>query len=195
MIDDAFLTIKGPSQGIYREKGSKFLSFAYPVSSENEVKETLDQLKKEFHDARHHCFAYILGPEKLKFRAYDDGEPPHTAGDPILNQLRSASVTNILLVVVRYFGGTKLGKSGLIAAYKEAAGDAIKNAEIIEAFEETEFTLSFPYAATSEVLASINQLHAKIVDQKYDMECSVTFVVKKSNSEEAARLLENFLVK
>src|SRR5689334_14470624 len=114
----SILTLKSDGKGIYKEKGSKFLGFAYPVSSESEIKERIASLKSEYFDARHHCFAWILGPEKKQFRAFDDGEPNHSAGDPILGQIRSRNLTNVLVVVVRYFGGTKLGVGGLIAAYR-----------------------------------------------------------------------------
>lgn len=193
MTEDYFLTISNPAEGLYREKGSKFLAFIYPVTSEQEVKQILDKLKKEYHDARHHCYAYILGKEMENFRANDAGEPPHTAGDPILNQLKSASLTNVLLVVVRYFGGTKLGKSGLIAAYKQAAADAVKNAEIVEGLETLDFTIRFPYDSTSQIMNILSQLDAQIKDQKYEMDCLIRFSVAKSKDEEVTNLLDEFL--
>src|SRR5690242_5641679 len=121
----SYQTIEKSSDSIYKEKGSRFLAFARPVSSESDVKKVLESLRKEYFDARHHCFAWILGPEKKLFRAFDDGEPNHSAGDPILGQIRSRNLTNVLVVVVRYFGGTKLGVGGLISAYKTAASDAL----------------------------------------------------------------------
>jgi uncharacterized YigZ family protein len=117
----SYLTIASPSEGSYKEKGSRFLAFAYPVSSETEIREKLESLKAQYFDARHHCYAWMLGPEKKHFRANDDGEPNHSAGDPILGQLRAMKLTNVLIVVVRYFGGTKLGVGGLISAYRSAA--------------------------------------------------------------------------
>ncbi len=130
MANDLYKTIEEASTGIYKEKGSKFLAFAYPVATEYEVKDILDGLKKEYYDARHHCYAYVLGADKDKFRANDDGEPSSTGGKPILGQILSNDLTNIFIVVVRYFGGTKLGVSGLINAYRSAASDAINNAKI-----------------------------------------------------------------
>src|SRR5690554_1434782 len=130
---ETYNTILKPSQGLYKEKGSKFLSFAFLVVDESEVKEILAEFKKKYFDARHLCYAFRIGIEEpVQFRAYDDGEPAHTAGDPILNQIRSFNLTNTLLIVVRYFGGTKLGKSGLIQAYKDSAADALLNATIVE---------------------------------------------------------------
>jgi uncharacterized YigZ family protein len=131
-MTDSYKTIKKESQGYFKDKGSKFLAFAFPVKSEEEIKEILTRLRKEHHSARHHCYAWRLGSEEITFRANDDGEPSSTAGKPILGQLLSFEVTNILIIVVRYFGGTLLGVSGLINAYKNAAADSLNNAEIIE---------------------------------------------------------------
>jgi uncharacterized YigZ family protein len=128
----SYRTIQAPTEGIYKEKGSKFLAFAYPVETEADVKGHLERIKKEYFDARHHCFAYMLGADRKKFRAFDDGEPNHSAGDPILGQIRSKNITNVLVIVVRYFGGTKLGVGGLISAYKTAAEDALNRAAVIE---------------------------------------------------------------
>lgn len=130
---DTYLTISDDSEGFYKEKGSKFLSFAFPVHHEEDIKEKLDILRKKYYDARHHCYAYVLGKDKEIFRANDDGEPNHSAGDPILGQIKSNQLTNILIVVVRYFGGVKLGVGGLISAYRTAAAEAISNNVIVEA--------------------------------------------------------------
>src|SRR5690606_37233297 len=132
-MPDTYLTLKQCSQGIYKEKGSKFLTFAYPVQEEQEIKEILEGLKKQYHDARHHCYAYILGKDGQDFRANDDAEPGHSAGTPILGQIRSNNLTNVLVVVVSYFGGIKLGVGGLITAYKTAAAQAIAANEIVTA--------------------------------------------------------------
>jgi len=132
MESDIYKTIKTPSQGIFRDKGSKFIAYAYPVHDQESVKSIIDNLRKEYHDARHHCFAYMIGYQRLVWRINDDGEPSGTAGRPILGQINSNLLTNILIVVIRYFGGTLLGVPGLINAYKTAAAEAIKNAEIIE---------------------------------------------------------------
>src|SRR5690606_39655528 len=131
MKDDTYLTIADHAEGLYYEKGSKFIALAYPVSDEEEIKSLLENIRKKYYDARHHCYAYRLGREGLVFRANDAGEPNHSAGDPILGQLRSYNITDVLIVVVRYFGGTKLGVGGLINAYKTAAADAIENSTII----------------------------------------------------------------
>ena len=153
----SFFTIKSIGQGIYKEKGSKFLGFAYPVLSESEIKEKIASLKSEYFDARHHCFAWMLGSEKNQFRAFDDGEPNHSAGDPILGQIRSRNLTNVLVVVVRYFGGTKLGVGGLIAAYKAAAEDALSNSMIIEKEVIVRITLSYDYSVTADVMRMVKE--------------------------------------
>src|SRR5690349_20736416 len=141
----SYKTIESPSEGFYREKGSKFHSFAYPAWSEDEIRNHLDVLRKKYFDARHHCFAWMLGPDQRSFRAFDDGEPNHSAGDPILGQIRSRGLTNVLIVVVRYFGGVKLGVGGLISAYRSAAEDALNNAAIISIEITFDLDLSFEY--------------------------------------------------
>jgi uncharacterized YigZ family protein len=128
----SYLTIKSPAEGLYKEKGSKFIAFAYSIASEEEMKEKLHELKKKYFDASHYCFAFVLGADKAKYRAFDDGEPNHSAGDPILGQIRAKNLTNVLVAVVRYFGGTKLGVSGLITAYKLAAEEVLNKAKIVE---------------------------------------------------------------
>jgi uncharacterized YigZ family protein len=164
----SYLTLREPTQGIYKEKGSKFISFAYPVSSETDIKEKLEILKKEFFDARHHCFAWMVGAEKKKYRAFDDGEPNHSAGDPILGQIRAKGITDVLVVVVRYFGGVKLGVGGLITAYKTAADDALGKATIIEKEIMEEVIISFDYQNTSEVMRLLKDLDIKIIQQDFD---------------------------
>jgi uncharacterized YigZ family protein len=164
----SYLTLREPTQGIYKEKGSKFISFAYPVSSETDIKEKLEILKKEFFDARHHCFAWMVGAEKKKYRAFDDGEPNHSAGDPILGQIRAKGITDVLVVVVRYFGGVKLGVGGLITAYKTAADDALRKATIIEKEIMEEVIISFDYQNTSEVMRLLKDLDIKIIQQDFD---------------------------
>jgi uncharacterized YigZ family protein len=164
----SYLTLLEPTKGIYKEKGSKFISFAYPVSSETDIKEKLESLKKEFFDARHHCYAWMLAPEKKKFRAFDDGEPNHSAGDPILGQIRAKGITDVLVVVVRYFGGVKLGVGGLIAAYKMASEDALSKATIVEKEITEEVVISFGYQDTSEVMRLVKDLDIKIKQQNFD---------------------------
>ena len=179
MAKDNFLSIKSKAEGFYKEKGSKFLAYAFPVSDSNEVKVNLDILKKKHFNARHHCYAYILSDEK-QFRAYDDGEPRHTAGDPILNQIRSAQLKNVLIVVVRYFGGTKLGKSGLINAYKSAANDVLLNAKVVEKTIEKSISIDFHYDGMNNIIHVIKQYNYKIIRQQYDKECSITCSVPVS---------------
>jgi uncharacterized YigZ family protein len=180
MAVTSFFTLDKPSQGLYKEKGSKFLAFAYPVRNEDEIKEKLDALRKEYYDARHHCYAWILGPERLQFRANDDGEPNHSAGDPILGQIRSKNLTNVLIVVVRYFGGTKLGVGGLIAAYKAAAEDALRTASIIEEEVRLYMELEFQYENTNEVMRLVKEFELKLVQQQFDIACHLSVQVSLS---------------
>lgn len=163
----SFLTIAKDSEGIFKEKGSKFISYAIPVDSLQSIKDSLEKIRKEHFDARHHCFAWMLGPEKQNYRAFDDGEPNHTAGDPILGQIRSRGLTNILIVVVRYFGGTKLGVSGLINAYKTSAADAISKATIIEKEVLFSAVLKSDYKYTAEVMKLVKEFDATISEQQF----------------------------
>ena len=178
-----YRTIQKPSNGSYKEKGSKFLAFALPVITEAEVKENLDTIRKEYFDARHHCFAWMLGAEKKQFRAFDDGEPNHSAGDPILGQIRSNDLTNVLIVVVRYFGGVKLGVGGLISAYKAAAEDALKNAVVIEVEVKEKISISYEYASTPEVMRLVKDFDLSILDQSFNETCSMTFDVSLKNKQ------------
>jgi len=172
-MQDRFLTISKTSEGFYKEKGSKFLSFAIPVFSEEEIKEKLAELRKEYYDARHHCYAYIYGNESQHVRANDDGEPGHSAGDPILGQIRSKDLTNTLVVVVRYFGGTKLGVSGLINAYKTAASEALENNIIVKKDITASFQFLFPYVEMNEVMKLVKDLDLKIKNQGFDNGCTL----------------------
>jgi uncharacterized YigZ family protein len=169
----SYTTIDQPVEGLFREKGSRFLAFAYPANSEEEIKQRIEHLKKEYFDARHHCFAWMLGPARTQFRAFDDGEPNHSAGDPILGQIRSRNLTNILVVVVRYFGGVKLGVGGLVAAYKAAAEDALSKARVIEVEIKFSMTITFPYEATSEVMRVVNEFDLRIVSQEFSESCII----------------------
>src|SRR5687767_7228782 len=157
----SYRTIQQPSEGSYKEKGSKFLGFAYPVQAEQDVKQKIAELKKEYFDARHHCYAYIIGADKMKYRAFDDGEPNHSAGDPILGQIRSKNLTNVLVVVVRYFGGVKLGVGGLISAYKMAAENALNNALVAEKDVTKAIALNYPYASTPEVMRLVKEFRSE----------------------------------
>lgn len=181
---DTYLTLKEDSEGLYKEKGSKFLAFAYPVRNEAEIKDKLDQLRKKYYDARHHCYAYILGKDQSIFRANDDGEPNHSAGDPILGQIRSHQLCNVLIVVVRYFGGTKLGVGGLIHAYKTAASDAIANNEIITAVLHERVKLDFEYLNMNEVMKLIKDYELQIVEQQFDNQCQIILEVRQKLLEE-----------
>jgi uncharacterized YigZ family protein len=167
----SYRTLQTPAEGVYREKGSKFLAFAYPVATESEVELHLEALRKKYFDARHHCFAYMLGADKARFRAFDDGEPNHSAGDPILGQIRSRNLTNVLLAVVRYFGGVKLGVGGLISAYKAAAEDVLRNATVIEADILKGLTFIYPYHSTPEIMRLIKELELVITQQSFEEQC------------------------
>ena len=182
MFDDTYHTIAAPAEGLYKEKGSKFLAFAYPVRTTDEVKARLEQLRKDYFDARHHCYAYILGPHKDAFRANDDGEPSGTGGRPIHGQLLSADLTDTLIVVVRYFGGILLGASGLANAYKTAARDAIAHADIVERTIDIRYRLSFAYETMNDVMRILKDFDLKPEAQHYDMQCSLEAQVRQSQS-------------
>jgi len=179
----SYLTIQSPVSGLYKEKGSKFLSFAYPVDTEDSIKEKIAAVKKEYFDARHHCFAWILGPDKNQFRAFDDGEPNHTAGDPILGQIKSKQLTNLLVVVVRYFGGTKLGVGGLITAYKKSAQDALNKAIIIEKDITEVLHLNFSYTSTPEMMRLVKDFNLTILTQKFGVICELHLEVKTKDAQ------------
>lgn len=180
---DEYLTISKPSEGFFKDRGSKFLAFAYPVSSEIEIKELQEKLRSDYYDARHHCFAYMLGLEKEIFRANDDGEPSSTAGKPILGQIRSFDLTNILIVVIRYFGGTKLGVGGLINAYKTATEDALKNAKIIKKTLHDIYELKFEYPVMNDIMKILKEEKIETYDQKFDLSCSITLSFRKAETE------------
>lgn len=179
-MSDTYLTIQDKSEGIYTEKRSKFLAFAHPVETIDEIKDLLTDYKKKYYDARHVCYAYMFGPERTDFRANDDGEPSSTAGKPILGQINSRELTNILVVVIRYFGGVKLGTSGLIVAYREAAAEALSAATVIEKTIEETVTFTFPYVMMNSVMRVVKELNPRIVEQKYDETCIITLAIKRS---------------
>ena len=189
-MKDTFQTISTISEGLYKEKGSKFLAFAIPVSSIEEVKEILAEKRKEFHDARHVCFAYILGAESNDFRANDDGEPSGTAGRPMLGVLQSNSLTDTLLIVVRYFGGTKLGTSGLINAYKEASADAIAHNTIIEKTVDETVTVRFEYPFLNDVMRVVKEENPAILEQHFDADCFMTLSIRKRDFPKLVSRLE-----
>ncbi|MBQ5891748.1 MAG: YigZ family protein [Bacteroidales bacterium] len=179
---EKYLTINKSVESIYKEKGSKFLSFLYPVTSVEEVKEYLTQLKKKYYDATHHCYAYIIGYDKETFRMNDDGEPSSTAGKPIYGQLQSNDLTNVLLVVVRYFGGTKLGVSGLIKAYKESSVECIALAEIVEKQVKHKYNIYFAYEDMNVVMNILKQNNAEQKNQIFDLNCQIEVLIDKRNS-------------
>ena len=183
-------TITSLKEGIYKEKGSKFLSFAIPVSSTDEIKEIVKVYRKRFFDARHIYYAYMLGTERVEFRANDDGEPSGTAGRPILGQINSRELTNVLVIVVRYFGGILLGTGGLVVAYKEAAANALNQAEIVEKAVEESIQISFEYLLLNEIMRIIKEFDARIVNQYIDNKCSMHFSVRKQNAKQLSQKLE-----
>lgn len=189
-MQDSFRTISQPSEGIYTEKRSKFLAFAIPVESVEEIKDIVAQYQKKYYDARHVCYAYMLGAERTEFRANDNGEPSGTAGKPILGQINSNELTNILIIVVRYFGGIKLGTSGLIVAYKQAATEAIAAAEIIEKTVDTDITFLFEYPFMNDVMRIVKEENPQIVNQGYDSDCSMTLRTRKGNMPKLISRLE-----
>ena len=180
MAEDVYKTIAHPSEGIYTEKRSKFLAFAFPVSSVDEIKAHIERIQKEYYDARHVCYAYMLGAERKDFRANDNGEPSGTAGKPILGQINSNELTDILIVVVRYFGGIKLCTSGFIVAYKAAAVEAISAAEIIEKTVDEDILFGFEYPFMNDVMRIVKEENPKILEQGYDQDCTMKLRIRKS---------------
>lgn len=180
---DEFLTITDtPAEGFYSEKRSKFLAFAFHVTSEEEVKQYVAEFRKKYYDARHVCWAYMLGAERTDFRANDDGEPSSTAGKPILGQINKNELTDILIIVVRYYGGVNLGTSGLIVAYRTAAAEAIANAEIVSQFVEEEVVFDFPYIMMNDVMKIIKDMSPRIISQNYDNTCEMKLSIRKSEA-------------
>lgn len=163
----SFQTIKVPAETLIKEQGSRFLAFAFPVSSESDIKAQLSTLRKKYFDATHHCYAWMLGADKSRFRANDDGEPNHTAGDPILGQIRAHNLTNVLVVVVRYFGGTKLGVGGLVQAYRAASASVLANAVIITCEVTCAFYIRYAYSSTPEVMTLVKEFNLKIQHQNF----------------------------
>lgn len=179
---DTYLTIKDRSEGLYKEKGSKFIALAFAVKSEEEVKMILQDLRKQYHDARHHCYAYVLGFKGETWRANDDGEPSSTAGKPIHGQIISRNLTNVLVVVIRYFGGTKLGVSGLINAYKLSASDALDNAEKVEQQVTDIYSVSFAYQAMNDIMKLVKDEDLSIVEQEFDTTCRILLGIRQAKT-------------
>ena len=177
---DAYQSIKAPSQGLFKDNGSRFIAFAYPVETEEQVKEYVSALKKEYHDARHHCFAYRLGYKGDLWRASDDGEPSGSAGRPILGQIDSLGLSDILVVVVRYFGGIKLGIPGLIRAYKSSTADALSSASVVEKVAAKHFRIGFDYLAMNDVMKVVKDMDLQPSAQDYGEQCSLQVRVRLS---------------
>lgn len=190
MAQDSYKTIARPAETTYRQLSSKFLVYAYPVETEAEIKEHLDALRKRWFDATHHCYAWRLGAKGEQFRANDDGEPSSTAGKPILGQLLSQEVTNCLVVVVRYFGGTKLGVPGLIAAYKESTALVLSECEIVERTVDVVIDVSFSYIAMNDVMRIVKDMQPKVVNQVFDNLCTMTLSIREGDSEQLIGRLE-----
>jgi uncharacterized YigZ family protein len=180
---DTFKTVSCPGNGIFKDRGSRFLGYVFPVSDEQEIKEIIAKIKKEHHGARHHCYAWRLGQEMEYFRSNDDGEPSGTAGRPILGQIQSRELTNILVIVVRYFGGILLGTNGLINAYKQAAADALNNTEITEKIVQDLIEVTFDYSVMNEFMHVIKEMQIEQVKSDFNLNCSATIAVRKSLSE------------
>ena len=192
MIDE-FKTIKDKSEGTYSELRSKFLAFAHHVTTVDEAMVLVEQYQKKYYDARHVCWAYMIGPERETFRSNDNGEPSGTAGKPILGQINSNELTDIIILVVRYFGGVKLGTSGLIVAYKTAAAEAIANAEIETRTVDEEYTFSFEYPLMNSVMKVARDLEARIITQSYDMDCQMTLSIRRGKMQELQEKIKKAL--
>ena len=184
MAQDSFKTIARAAETTYRQMSSKFLVYAYPVETEEEIKEHLEVLRKRWFDATHHCYAWRLGAHGEQFRANDDGEPSSTAGKPILGQLLSQEITNCLVVVVRYFGGTKLGVPGLIAAYKESTAQVLAECEIVEKTVDVVYRVEFSYMAMNDVMRIVKDMQPRVVNQEFDNMCSMTLAIRETDAEQ-----------
>jgi uncharacterized YigZ family protein len=182
-LQDIYKTIAAPATGVFKDKGSKFLAYAFPVDNEAEIKQHIQQLKKEYFDARHHCYAYRLGLNGELWRANDDGEPSSTGGKPILGELLSTELTNVLVVVVRYFGGILLGVSGLINAYRSATADALAQAQIIEKVAKEILTINFSYFDMNKIMKLIKEEELEIITQRFDNDCEMKLAVPLSKKD------------
>ena len=190
-MSDFFKTVKGISQGLYKEKMSKFISFAEPVQSADEAKAVIKKYQNQYHDARHVCWAYMIGTDRSEYLSSDNGEPSGTAGKPILGQINSFELTNIVIVVVRYFGGIKLGTSGLIVAYREAAAEAIKAGEILECHEQATLTFTFAYLGMNDVMKVIKSEDLRILSQDFDNCCTMTVQLDADKAEPLTKRLSD----
>ena len=183
LFEDSYLEVVGVSEGLFKDKGSKFIAYAFHVKNEEEAKAKMAEIKKKEYAARHHCYAYILNPDKSIQRDSDDGEPSNTAGKPILGQLLSNDLTNTLIIVVRYFGGVKLGVGGLINAYRNAAADALENIPVEQRFVKEVFVVHFQYPEMNNVMRIVKDLKLDVIRQKFEIECELTFSIRISQSE------------
>lgn len=188
---DTYLTIESPGAGLYKDKGSKFIASAVHIASAEEALAHIEAVRRQYHDARHCCWAYMLGPDRLIFRSNDDGEPSGTAGRPILGQINSAGLTDVLVTVVRYFGGILLGTSGLIVAYREASAEAIRNAVTVEKIIENLYTIEFGYEQMSYVMRTIKELNARIEAQRLEAGCTVSVSLRRDADPALAERLTN----
>lgn len=182
LFSDEYKTLAEPSKGTFRDRGSRFLAFAFPVTSELEVKKQLEALRKQYYDATHHCYAYVLGFDKSAYRVNDDGEPAGTAGRPIYGQILSADLTNVLIVVVRYYGGTKLGVPGLINAYKTASYDAINNATMVQRVVKELYQIEYSYELMNDVMKIIKEENLEVINNEFGMKCVILVAVRHSES-------------
>ena len=189
-MPDEYKTIAKSGEGTYTEKRSKFLAFSHHVTSQDEVKEILKEYRKKYYDARHVCYAYMLGPERNDFRANDDGEPSGTAGKPILGQINSAELTDILIVVVRYYGGVNLGTGGLVVAYRTAAMEAVTNSEVVSRQVEEIVSYTFPYVMMNSVMKVVKDMSPRIVSQTFDNTCTINLGIRKSKVAELKEKLK-----
>jgi uncharacterized YigZ family protein len=191
-MEDVYKTIETPcEETLFKEKGSKFFGYTFPVSSEKDVKERLEELKKKHHTARHFCYAYQLGIDNIRFRANDDGEPNNSAGMPIYGQIQSFDVTNILIVSVRYFGGTKLGVGGLISAYKRSAQMALEVSDILAKTINIQYQLNFDYDLMNPVMRIVKEKNIEIVSQKLEMDCQYIISVRKNDADAIFNIFDN----
>ena len=191
LFDDTYKMLETPGEGLYKEKGSKFIASAFTVMNEEEAKQAIAEAKKKYFDARHHCYAFMIGPDKSCFRSSDDGEPSGTAGKPILNQILSKDVTNVCVIVVRYFGGIKLGVSGLINAYKTAARDALDNATIVEKTVNEVYSLQFAYPLMNEVMRVMKEANLEQLNPRFEMDCYLEFSTRKNDAEKIVARFKN----
>ena len=191
LFEDIYKTIKTQSTGIFKDRGSKFIALAIPVISENETKEKLEVIRKKYYDATHHCYAYQLGFDKSAYRINDDGEPSGTAGKPIFGQILSNDLTNILIVVIRYYGGTKLGVPGLINAYKTSTALALENSEIITKIIKEIYEIEYDYLAMNNVMKIIKEEKLEQLENVFDLKCKIVFSVRKNNSKKVYKSLKN----